>query len=158
MNSTLRNILAVIAGLVIGSIVNMGLVMLGPNVIPPPAGLDVTDAVALKASAHLLEPKHFVFPFLAHALGTLVGALCAFLIATGRRSAMALVVGAIFLGGGIAVARMIPAPHSPAAVWIQRGRPGSADLTRHAGVAVTRATPGSHRHFGRPSATGGALW
>lgn len=110
VNSTLRNVLAVIVGLVIGAIVNMGLVTLGPKLIAPPAGLDLTDVETLKASAHLLQPKHFVFPFLAHALGTLVGALCAYLLATGRRTGMALVVGAVFLGGGIAVARMIPAP------------------------------------------------
>jgi hypothetical protein len=37
---------------------------------------------------HLFEPRHFVMPFLAHALGTLAGALAAFLIAatyTGRQ-------------------------------------------------------------------------
>ena len=30
---------------------------------------------------HLFEPKHLVFPFLAHAVGTLVGALVAYLVA-----------------------------------------------------------------------------
>ncbi|WP_347173668.1 hypothetical protein [Polaribacter uvawellassae] len=42
MNSTLRNILAVIAGLVIGSIVNMGIIMISGSVIPPPNGADAT--------------------------------------------------------------------------------------------------------------------
>ncbi|MEM1090481.1 MAG: hypothetical protein AAF552_16615 [Pseudomonadota bacterium] len=110
MNSTLRNVLAVLAGLVVGSVVNMGLVTVGPMVIAPPPGFDVTSTESLQASAHLLEPRHFVFPFLAHALGTLVGALVAYLFARGRRTAMALIVGAIFLGGGVAAATMIPAP------------------------------------------------
>ena len=38
-----RLILAVIAGLVVGSLVNMALVMLSGHVIPPPAGVDTAD-------------------------------------------------------------------------------------------------------------------
>ena len=52
----------------------MALVTASPLVIPPPAGVDVSDPQSLSESIHLFEPKHFVFPFLAHALGTLVGA------------------------------------------------------------------------------------
>ena len=105
-----RNILAIIVGIVVGSAVNMSLIMLGPLVIPPPAGVDVTNTQSLIASIHLFEPKHFVFPFLAHALGTLVGALAAFLIAGSHRSVFAYVVGAFSLAGGIAASYMIPAP------------------------------------------------
>ncbi len=59
---------------------------------------------------HLFKPEHFVFPFLAHALGTLAGALVAFLIAASYRSVFAYVVGAVSLAGGIAATFMIPAP------------------------------------------------
>tara|TARA_B100000686_G_scaffold139626_1_gene146993 strand:- start:410 stop:682 length:273 start_codon:yes stop_codon:yes gene_type:complete len=59
---------------------------------------------------HLFEAKHFVFPFLGHALGTLVGALIAFLVAASRRTALAYGVGTAFLAGGIAAALTIPAP------------------------------------------------
>ena len=69
-----RLILAVIAGLVVGSLVNMALVMLSGHVIPPPAGVDTATTEGLKAAMPLFEPKHFLFPFLAHAVGTLVGA------------------------------------------------------------------------------------
>lgn len=106
----LRNTLAVIAGLTVGAGVNMSLVVLGPSVIPPPAGVDVTDAESLSASMHLFEAEHFVFPFLAHALGTLAGALAAFLVAATCRSAFAYVVGVASLAGGIAASLMIPAP------------------------------------------------
>ncbi|MFL5327859.1 MAG: hypothetical protein ACJ8C4_03005 [Gemmataceae bacterium] len=110
MKTILRNICAVIIGVVLGGTVNMALITASPHVIPPPAGVDVTDAKSLAASIHLFEPKHFVFPFLAHALGTLVGALTAFLIAGSYRSVFAYVIGAIFLAGGIAACFMIPAP------------------------------------------------
>lgn len=110
MSALLRNVLAVILGLVLGSLVNMALVKIGPNLVPPPAGVNMNDMESLKTSAHLLEPKHFVFPFLAHALGTLVGALAAYLVAGSRPALFSYAIGVLFLGGGIAASLMIPAP------------------------------------------------
>lgn len=110
MKTFLRGALAVILGFVIGSCVNMGLVLLGPQVIPPPAGVDVRDANSIAAGMHLFEPKHFLFPFLAHALGAFGGALVAYLVAARYRAGMAFVIGALFLAGGIAATTMIPAP------------------------------------------------
>ena len=68
MPKFLRIVLAVVAGLVLGSVVNMALIMVSGKVIPPPAGADVSTMEGLKASLHLFEARHFVFPFLAHAL------------------------------------------------------------------------------------------
>ncbi len=110
MRTFLRGFLAVILGLFVGSCVNMGLIMLSPHVIAPPAGVDMSDAKSMRTSAHLFEAKHFVFPFLAHALGTLAGATVAFLVALRHRTAMAFVIGGLFLAGGIAATFMIPAP------------------------------------------------
>ncbi len=110
MNPVLRNVLAVIAGVVIGGIVNMGLIMVGSKVIPPPAGVDVTTMEGLKAGMHLLEPRNFIFPFLAHAGGTLVGACIAAAIAASRKMAMALIVAVFFLIGGIVAVISLPAP------------------------------------------------
>jgi hypothetical protein len=110
MKVLIRNILAVIIGLVLGSSVNMLLIVVGPYLIPPPTGVDVTDAQSIGASIHLFRPKHFVIPFLAHALGTLVGAVTAFLIAVTYRPIFAYAIGAMFLAGGISVTFMIPTP------------------------------------------------
>ncbi len=77
MPNLLRNALAVLVGLAVGSAVNMGLVMLAPSLIPLPAGADVTTAEGLRAAMPLFEPRHFIMPFLAHALGTLTGAFAA---------------------------------------------------------------------------------
>ena len=110
MNATIKNILAVIAGLILGSALNMGLVMISGSIIPPPEGADVTTMEGLKESIHLFQPKHFLFPFLAHALGTLVGAFVAGLIAANKKMTFALVVGILFLIGGIINTFMIPAP------------------------------------------------
>lgn len=110
MNPIARNILAVIAGLVVGSAVNMGIIMISSSIIPPPEGADVTTMDGLKASMHLFEPKHFIFPFLAHALGTLVGAIIAALIAATHKMNFALAIGLFFIIGGIINVFTLPSP------------------------------------------------
>ena len=110
MNPTLRNVLAVIAGAILGSLVNGFLIEISGKVIPPPDGADVTTLEGLKASIHLFEPKHFVFPFLAHALGTLTGAFVAAKLAVTHKMRIALGIGVLFLLGGIANCFMLPAP------------------------------------------------
>jgi len=110
MNSIVRNILAVIAGIIIGSIVNMGIIMLSSSIIPPPEGVNPADMDSIKSNMHLYEAKHFIMPFLAHAFGTLVGALIATLLAASNNFAFAIAIGVVFLIGGIANIMMLPSP------------------------------------------------
>jgi hypothetical protein len=88
----------------------MGLISMSASVIPPPPGADVTTMEGLRASMHLFEPKHFLFPFLAHAFGTLVGALIATLLAPSGSAAPAIVVGVLFFLGGCANVYLLPSP------------------------------------------------
>jgi hypothetical protein len=106
----LRNTLAVVAGAVVGSVVNGGLIAISGSVIPPPPGADVTTLEGLRKSIHLFEPRHFLFPFLAHALGTLAGAAVTAALAASRQMALVLVIGIVFLAGGVANVLMLPAP------------------------------------------------
>jgi hypothetical protein len=110
MNPILRNILAIVAGIVIGGLVNMGIISISGSLIPPPEGVDVKNLESMKANIHLFEAKHFLMPFLAHALGVLVGAFVAAFIAANHKMEIALGNGVFFLLGGIAAAVMIPAP------------------------------------------------
>lgn len=110
MNPIIKNILAVIAGLILGSIVNMALITISGKVIPPPTDADITTMEGLKASMHLFEPKHFLFPFLAHALGTLVGAFIAAKLAANNHIKIGLLIGVFFLVGGIANIVLLPSP------------------------------------------------
>lgn len=110
MNPIIKNIIAVIVGIVVGSAVNMGIVMISGSIIPPPEGGDITTMEGLKATMHLFEPKHFVFPFLAHALGTLVGAFVAAKIAASHKIKMALIIGAFFFVGGVVNISMLGGP------------------------------------------------
>ncbi len=109
MNPILRNILAVIVGLIVGSMVNFGLIGLGHSVFPI-EGVDLNDMEALAEVMPDLGAKHFIFPFLAHALGTLVGAAVAAYIAISHKIRFALIVGLIFFISGIIACFMIPAP------------------------------------------------
>jgi len=110
MRPILRNIIAILAGIVIGSTVNMLIVTISGSIIPPPEGADVTTREGLEAAIHLFHPRHYIMPFLAHALGTLVGAFIAALIAVSHQFKFAMGIGVFFLLGGIAASFMIPAP------------------------------------------------
>jgi hypothetical protein len=114
MSNVVRNVLAVLAGLVIGGIVNGVLVAISSMVIPPPAGVDVNDMESLSKGMQLFEPRHFIMPFLAHALGSLTGAIAAYMIAGSHKTQIALAIGAVFLLGGAAASYMLPAP-----VWFE---------------------------------------
>ena len=110
MNPIFKNSIAVILGLIAGSMVNGGIIMAGPSLIPPPSGADVTTMEGLTAGMHLFQPKHFLMPFLAHALGTLAGAFTAAKIAASHQMKFALVIGLLFLAGGITNVFLLPSP------------------------------------------------
>ncbi len=106
MNPILRNILAVIVGAVVCVFLNGFLLGLMMKAIPPPQGFDPNDLTTYG----LLQAKHLLSPFVAHAVPSAVGGLLAALIAATRKMTFALVVGGLHLIGGIAAAFMIPAP------------------------------------------------
>ncbi|MCB1022875.1 MAG: hypothetical protein KDB79_00695 [Acidobacteria bacterium] len=110
MNTILRGILAVIAGVLVGGFVNMGILSLGNQVIALPAGADMTSVESMKQTMHLFGPRHYVTPFLAHALGVFVGALLASLIAASHNFKFAIAIAGFFLLGGITAAFLLPAP------------------------------------------------
>lgn len=106
----IRNILAIIVGLLVGRIINMAIVALGSGLILPPVGVDGSDVESIRASIHLYEAKHFIIPWLAHALGTIVGSVFAFVIAASHKSTIAYGIGIVFLAVGLAMSVIIPAP------------------------------------------------
>lgn len=110
MKSVGKNILAVLAGVVVGSLVNLILVNIGPSVIPLPEGADVSTMENLRDSMKLFAPANFIFPFLGHALGTLVGAFIAARFAASHAVKLAMCIGVFFLIGGVAAVRMLGGP------------------------------------------------
>ena len=109
MKRIVRNILAIIIGWITGSIVNLGLIKAGHKIFPI-KDIDVNNMEALASVMLTLEFKYFIFPFLAHALGTLFGAIVASLIAASHKMKFSLSVGILFLIGGIMVNYMLPGP------------------------------------------------
>lgn len=109
MNPILRNVLAVFTGWIIGSMINMYIVGLSAGQL----GLNPNDVDymnQLKDALPTAPVSFFIYPFLAHALGTLVGAFTASLIAGKQKMRMALIIGLLFLLGGIMVNSMLPGP------------------------------------------------
>ena len=105
-----RNIIAVIVGIIAGSVVNGLLISISGMIIPPPSGADMTTVEGINATMSSLGPVNFIFPFVAHAAGALVGALVASLIAVSNRLAISIGIGVLFLLGGAYMAYAIAAP------------------------------------------------
>jgi hypothetical protein len=108
MKSIILRVFFVIIGCFIGAYVNMSVLKQFMRIIPPPMGADVTRESGLLATIHLFEPKHFIGPFLAHSIGTLIGSI---IVALGTKNIrFCLAVGFLFLIGGTMMVFTVPAP------------------------------------------------
>ncbi len=108
-NRILRIVL-IAAAVYIGGAVNMGIITLSPELIPPPEGADLTTEEGLLKAAPLMQPKHFLMPWLAHALGTLVSGFLAAWWVPSIRHYSHFIPGGLFFIGGLMMVFMIPAP------------------------------------------------
>lgn len=104
----LRIVLAVVGGIIIGSIINMGILELGPHLISNPEGFDNSTKESLAATIHLLKPQNFITVFFAHSLGVLVGTFFAAKITVNRKLIVSSIIGAFFLFGGIYMISILP--------------------------------------------------
>ena len=103
MKTIFKNILAILGGVVIGMVVNMGLIITGNQLIPFADGINPMNAT-------MWEIKYFIFPFLAHAIGTLSGAFITAKFAASYHMIFAICIGIFFLSGGITMVFILPAP------------------------------------------------
>jgi hypothetical protein len=110
MKPIARNILAAVLGFFIGSAVNLGLVNFGNSVVPLPEGADVSSAEGLQEAMKLFTPANFIFPFLAHAVGTLAGAFVAAKLAASHPMKFAIGIGVFFLFGGLTMVVLCGGP------------------------------------------------
>ncbi|MFM7016117.1 MAG: hypothetical protein ACKOX3_07305 [Bacteroidota bacterium] len=106
----IRNIFGVVAGILIGSYINMFIVELGPTFFPLPAGVNLTTEEGLKAGMAFMRPEHFIAPFLAHVIGTFVATFIAAAIAVDRRKNITRAISLIFLSGGAYMVAVLPSP------------------------------------------------
>lgn len=108
MKPIIRNILAVIAGWLVGAVVNGAIIQIGMTLYP--IDVDPNDMKAMAQFFENADSKHFIFPFIAHASGTLVGAFSAALISKNRKVGVALIIGGLFFIGGLMMIILWPAP------------------------------------------------
>ena len=106
----IQSLLALLAGLFSGAAVNMGVLLLLTKCIPLPGISDPGNMEQLRLQIPFFEPVHFVPPFMAHALGTFAGALVAAICWKGKPFYAAVIIGVLFLLGGISMALEIPSP------------------------------------------------
>ncbi len=99
MNLIIKNILAIIIGITVGMLVNMGLIIIGSKIFPYPSETYFLDATNW-------DIKYFIFPFLAHALGTFSGSFSSIKIS--KKIINPIIVGIYFLFGGIYMVSILP--------------------------------------------------
>ncbi len=106
----IKGILAIVGGIVVGSLVNVGTLLLSFALFGSPEGLDLFDAESVKTHAAGFTNLNFIGTLLAHQLGTFAGAFLAAWIAPARKMIFAVVVGVWFLLGGVYAATIVAAP------------------------------------------------
>ncbi|MFM8951406.1 MAG: hypothetical protein ACKOKB_11610 [Bacteroidota bacterium] len=107
----MKNILAMTAGLILGGFLNSVIVRLNGTLIPLPDGADISTFDGLSQSMSLFKPVHFLAPFLAHALGTLVASWISVRFSVTPNLVRALIPGFVFLTGGAIMVMDLDAPH-----------------------------------------------
>ena len=103
MKTIIKKILVLLGGCIVGSVVNMGLIIVGNQLIPVADGMNPMDAT-------MWEIRYFIFPFLAHAIGTLSGAFIVAKYTVSYHMILAICIGIFFLLGGISMVFIMPAP------------------------------------------------
>ena len=111
-----RKILAVVVGIVAGSIVNMAIVTLSNNLYPYPETVDPNDFDAVRAhiEANGMAMGAMLLILAAHSIGSLASGLVCGLIAKRPWYAAAIGLGLLWTAGGIAMLMILPAP-----LWFQ---------------------------------------
>ena len=110
MKAILQLVGFVLLGLLVGSMVNMGILQGFQMIIPPPDDVDMNTSEGLKAAMAVLGPKHFIGPWLAHAIGTLSGSFVASKWGGSYPLIGAMIVGGFFLIGGSIMVGMVGGP------------------------------------------------
>ena len=103
MKQLLKNIGILIFGIIIGMIVNMGLIIIGGIIFPISESFEPMNAINW-------DLKYFLFPFLAHSMGTISGAFISSKLSRNYHIIIPLLVGLYFLSGGIYMVTILPAP------------------------------------------------
>lgn len=110
MSPTVRNILAVLAGLITGMLVISVIESLGHRLIPPPEGIEDMDLEKARELMKTLPAIHLVPVLIAHQIGALLGAFVCARFAVNHHKSFALGVAGTFLFFSVLLMFMLPHP------------------------------------------------
>lgn len=110
MKTSLRNILGIVAGVLVGATVIFIVELIGHQVYPVAGSLDMNDREAMVAFINALPVGALLFVIAAYAAGSFVGGAVAAFIGRGALVRHALVVGLILLIAGVMNLTAIPHP------------------------------------------------
>ena len=104
MKIILKSLSLLILGILIGSFINMGFIIIGDLIFIKPEDFNPLNAMNW-------DIKYFIFPFIAHAFGTFSGSYSASKLSNNDNKTIPLLIGFFFLSGGIYMALIVPAPN-----------------------------------------------
>ena len=112
----LRNVGAVIAGLIVGMALNMAIIMLNLIPFPMPEGVSMEDQEAFSAWASTLPDTAFILPMVAHLAQAFFGGWAAARLGASSPMRLAMIIGVGSLLGGIYNAMSL---EIPTWMWIE---------------------------------------
>lgn len=96
MKDILRSILAFLLAIVVAYLITTTIIIFGHEIIPVPEGMNTNDFESIKSNFHLFKTKHFIFPLLAHAVGTFISAFIVSHFAVNHKFKYAVGIGFFF--------------------------------------------------------------
>jgi hypothetical protein len=113
----IRNVGAVLAGLIVGSAVNMAFILLNTMVLfPMPAGTSMNDPAQMQAYIAGLPAAAFLVVIVAHLGQSFVGGWVAARLGGSRPVPLALIIGVLSLVGGVINLLSL---HGPLWMWVE---------------------------------------
>ena len=97
MKNIVQNIFAILLAIFAASIITFSIIVLGHSIVPTPDGIDTNNFESIKSNFHLFQAKHFLFPLLAHVLGTFVSSYLLSRFAKTYKFWFAIGIGIIFM-------------------------------------------------------------
>lgn len=98
----LRNIGAVLAGLIVGMVFNMAVIMLNATVLfPMPAGTDMSDPASMNAYVAGLPTAAFLVVMVAHLGQAFFGGYVAARLGKASPVVLSMIIGVLSLVGGV---------------------------------------------------------
>jgi uncharacterized membrane protein HdeD (DUF308 family) len=110
MNPVVKNILVGILAICAGMVTMMAGHYLSNLILPPPAGMDMSDPISFKAHASQLTAGHYALALLSHGLAAFVSGWVVAKFAANQHKRMVHVMGIAWTIMGILNLNMIPHP------------------------------------------------